>query len=101
MSKIIFTSCSASSFVEWTVCPSCHKNSDVLRNGFVAFISARNAVFQKLILRGKSLQLFIHLEYIEYASVSDVGRSASLSPISVSPEWVTQKTSGLEPEKFS
>ena len=36
----------------------------VRKNGFVAFISARNAVFQKFMRSGKSLQLFIHLAYI-------------------------------------
>ena len=86
MSSIDITSCSASSLVACTVCPSCHKNSDVRRNGFVDFISARSAVFQKLSFRGKSLQLFIHFEYMEYASVSEVGRNASLSPISEFPE---------------
>jgi hypothetical protein len=70
-------------------------------NGFVAFISARSAVFQMLIFSGRSRQLFIHFEYNEYARVSDVGRSASLSPTSVSPECVTQNTSGLKPLKCS
>ena len=83
------------------MCPSCHKNSDVLRNGFVPLISALNAEFQKLIFSGRSLQLLIHLEKSEYASVSEVGRSASLSPISEFPECVTQKTSGLSPSKCS
>ena len=34
-----------------------------------------------------------------YANVSDVGLSASLSPISFVPECVTQNTSGLNPAK--
>ena len=34
-----------------------------------------------------------------YASVSDVGRNASLSPTSFVPECVTQNTSGLKPAK--
>src|SRR2546427_10725979 len=101
ISSIIMTSSSASSFVLCTVWPSCHKNSEVLNKSFVDLISARNAEFQKLILSGKSLQLFIHLEYMEYASVSEVGLKARRSPISASPEWVTQNTSGLNPAKRS
>src|SRR5207245_4013135 len=99
ISSMAMTSSSASSFVLCTVWPSCHKNSEVLKKSFVDLISARNAEFQKLILSGKSLQLFIHLEYIEYASVSEVGLKARRSPISASPEWVTQKTSGVNPAK--
>ena len=101
MSSMVCTCLSASSFVACTVCPSCHRNSDVLRNGFVALISERSAVFQKLIFSGRSLQLCTHLEYIVYARVSDVGRRASLSPSSLFPEWVTQNTSGLNPAKCS
>ena len=93
------TSVSASSLPTWTVWPSCHRNSDVRKNGFVAFISARKAVFQKFIFNGKSLQLLIHFENNVYAKVSDVGLNANLSPISLSPDFVTQNTSGLKPAK--
>ena len=67
----------------------------------VAFISARSAEFQKLMRSGRSRQLFTHFEYIEYARVSDVGLSASRSPITLPPECVTQNTSGSKPAKCS
>ena len=99
MSSMRATCSSASRRLWCTVCPSCQRNSEVLRKGFVDFISARRAVFQKFSFSGRSRQDFIHLEYMWYATVSEVGRSASLSPNSASPEWVTQYTSGLNPSK--
>src|SRR3990170_8904004 len=95
------TSLSASSFVGWAVCPSCHRNSLVLRKGLVALVSHLTMLHHWLILMGRSLQLLIHLANVAYMIVSDVGRMASFSSSGVLPPSVTQATSGTNPSKCS
>src|SRR4029077_19236074 len=61
MSRIVITSSSASFSVSCTVCPSCHRNSVVRRNGRVDVISALTTEFHTLMRIGRSRQLFTHL----------------------------------------
>ncbi len=67
----------------------------------VEVISARKTEFQTLMRTGRSRQLFTHLLYASLIIVSEVGLMASRSPSSLSPECVTQKTSGVKPSKCS
>src|SRR5207247_8779310 len=69
--------------------------------GLLEVISARKTEFQTLMRTGRSRQLFTHLLYDSLIIVSEVGLMASLSPSSLLPECVTQKTSGVNPSKCS
>ena len=71
------------------------------RNSLVALVSQRTMLHHWLIFSGKSRQLRIHFEKVAYMMVSDVGRTASFSSSGVSPPWVTQATSGVNPAKCS
>ena len=75
----IFTaSASASSFVAWAVCPSCHRNSAVRRKRRVR-ISQRNTLAHWLHRMGRSRYELIQFLYVFQMMVSDVGRMMSSS----------------------
>ena len=99
-SSIIRHSLSVSASSACTVWPSCQRNSDVLRKGLVVF-SHLTTLFHWYIRNGRSLYDFIHFENIGQIIVSDVGLTKSLSGSSLSPLWVTHRTSGAKPSKWS
>ena len=72
ISTIFNVSTIASFLVACAVCPSCHKNSDVLKNNLV-LISQRTTFAHWLIITGRSRYDVIHFLNIDQIIVSDVG----------------------------
>ena len=100
ISNIFNASSLASSIVAWAVCPSCHRNSDVLKNSLV-LISHLTTFDHWLISIGRSLWLDIHFANIWFIIVSEVGLTINGSSNSLPPACVTVANSGEKPSTCS
>lgn len=86
----------ASSRVAKAECPSCHKNSLVLRNGCGCLNSQRTTLHHWFKRSGKSRCDCTQRAYDGYMTVSLVGRMAMGSASSLCPDFVTHATCGFK-----
>jgi hypothetical protein len=100
ISSMSRVSSTASSFVAWAVCPSCHRNSEVRRKSLGLF-SQRITLHHWLISIGRSRHDCTHLLYICPITVSEVGLTIRGSSSSSPPAWVTTAHSGAKPSTCS